>query len=357
MKLIKLFSALLFMAIIAMLFSSVTEVSAEPIFVGLVAFSILMGGMAKTGMAFMAVNVEVWEADILANLFKNNDFAKRAYNADQYVLNGKVVHIPRAGAPSGVTKNLSVFPAIAVKRTDDDVTYAIDTFYSTPRHIENIEKYELSYDKRQSALGEDQSALIDVTMDGLVYNWLPLVTNTILTTGAAAAATLPGATLTRKMITKTEFQTAKLKMDKAKIPSNGRLAVLTSDHYNQFFNSLSEGEKTNFNNFADNKTGIVGKYLGFEIMMRSTLGRYRGADGVYVKVDEYAAGFGASDQTSDRAASLIYHEHCAERALGGVEMFDRPNDPLYYGDVFSFQLRLGGRIRRDAGVYAIVESL
>ena len=357
MKLVKLICAFLFAAIMAIVISKSIETSAIPVFIVLVIAGIALGGMQKTGMAYMAVTLEIWENDILQNLFKNNDFARRAYNADQYVLAGKVVHIPRAGAPSGVTKNLSVFPAIAVKRTDDDVTYPIDTYYSTPRHIENIEKYELSYDKRQSALGEDQNALIDTAMDGLIYNWLPLVANTVLTDGAAAPATLAGATGTRKTITKNSFQAVKLKMDKAKIPTNGRVAILTSDHYNQFFNSLSEGEKTNFNNFADNKTGIVGKYLNFDIMMRSTMGRYRGADGAFVKVDEYAAGFGASDQTGDRAASLIYHDQSAERALGGVEMFDRPNDPLYYGDVFSFQLRIGGRIRRDAGVYAIVESL
>ena len=39
------------------------------------------------------IQVEIWERDIVGNLFKNNDFLLQAYNADQYVLQGKVVHI------------------------------------------------------------------------------------------------------------------------------------------------------------------------------------------------------------------------------------------------------------------------
>lgn len=354
MKISKSINAFVFILLMAFTLSLVTGFNVLAVAAVL---TVLSSFPMPKGVAAMAVTKELWQNDILKNLFKNNDFAKRAYSADQYVLQGKVVHIPRAGTPSSVTKNLDTFPAVAVKRTDDDVTYAIDTFYSTPRHIERIEQYELSYDKRQSALGEDQAALIETAMDGLIYNWLPLVANVELTDGAPVAATLSGATGNRLSFTKANLQAIKIKMDKAKIPTGGRVALLTADHYNQFFNSLSDAEKTNFHNVADLANGIIGRYLGFDIMMRSTVGRYRGADNAVVKVDEYATGFAASDKTEDRAASLVYYDQAAERALGGVEMFDQPNNPLYYGDVFSFILRMGGRIRRDAGVYAVVEAL
>ena len=352
---IKSVIGLLFLALMSTVLASATGFN--PCVVGGVLLAASFICRHTEGVLAMAVTVEIWESDILANLFKNNDFAKRAYNADQYVLSGKVVHIPRAGNPSSVTKNLTTFPATAVKRADSDVTYSIDTFYSTPRQIEKIEEYELSYDKRQSAVGEDQLAMIDTAMDGLLYNWCPGVLNTVMTDGAVVPATLGGATGNRLSVTKLSLQKIKIAMDKAKISPLGRIVLFTADHYNQFFNSLSEGEKTNFNNVANLATGVVGKYLGFEIMMRSTVGRYRGADAAYVKVDEYDPAFAASNQTSDRAASLVYHEQSAERAFGSVEMFDRANDPLYYGDVFSFILRMGGRIRRDAGVYAIVEAI
>lgn len=354
MKIFKSLNSIAFIAMMAIVISMIT--GWNPLAVGGTLLAVgLIGQAHQTGMAYMAVTVEIWEKDVLQNLFKNNDFAKRAFSADQYVLSGKVVHIPRAGTPSTVKKNLDTFPATAVKRSDDDITYAIDTFYSTPRLVPNIDSYELSYDKRQSAMGEDQAALIETAMDGLLYNWGPAVANVVFTKGADKVATISGATGNRKSFTKASLQEIKVKMDVAKIMQAGRVALLSAEHYNEFFNSLSDAEKTNFNNVADLKEGIVGRYLQFDIIMRSTVLRYRGADDAVAKVDEYDDAYVAG--ADDRAASLVYHDKCVERALGGVDMFERLNDPTYYGDVYSYNLRMGGRIRRPAGVYAVVEGL
>ena len=163
MKFLSRFTALLFTTMAA-LFISVLFGAAPALVVGvLVVLSFVLP--SPKGVLSMAVTREIWTQDIIDNLFKNNDFAKRAFSEDQYVLEGKVVHIPQAGAPSAVNKNVTQFPVTAVKRADTDLTYALDTYYTTPRHIERIEDYELAYDKRQSALGEDEQALIQAAMD------------------------------------------------------------------------------------------------------------------------------------------------------------------------------------------------
>lgn len=349
------FSALFFIALMAMVLTPIIGADIYgtlALFTGLLLLSFVP--MPKHA-SFMAVTREIWTRDIVDNLYKNNDFARRAFNADMYVLMGKVVHIPVAGAASTVTKNATSFPVAAVKRTDTDVTYNIDTFYTTPRHIEQIEKYELEYDKRQSVLGEDQSALIQVAMNNLLYQWGPAVANVVLTTGASAAATLSGATGNRKKFDKAEFSTIKKNMDKADIPAAGRVAVLTADHYNDFLNSLTDAERTDVGRVADLKTGLIGKFLGFDIYMRSTVLRYRGADAAVAKVDEQAGDYAADGD--DRAGSLFYQESCVERALGEVDIFDEPRKAEYYGDIVSMILRMGGRIRRTAGVYAAVEAI
>jgi len=309
------------------------------------------------GVAMMAIQREIWTKDIVDNLFKDNAFAQRAFNEDEYVLEGKVVHIPVAGQPSTVNKNVTAFPVQAVKRTDADITYALDTYYTVPRHIERIERYELSYDKRQSVLGEDQAAITDAAIDGMLFRWAPGSANVIPTTGAATAATASGATGNRKAFGKDVFGKIKLSWDKAKIKGGSRIALLTADHHQQLLDSFSDVEKTNFNNLADAKRGVVGMYLGVEIMMRSTVQRYRKVAGVWTAIDEQDPAFGSSDQTGDSATSLFYHDMSVSRALGAVEMFDKENDPTYYGDIYSFILRMGGRIRRAAGVYAVVEDI
>ena len=354
MKLFNRINAFLFTAIMGLLIASIFGL--PPLVTISVLTIVSLFVVAPKGVALMAVQKEIWERDILNNLFKDNEFAKRAFNADIYVLEGKVVHIPVAGNPSNIVKNRTVFPAVAVKRSDADITYSIDTYYTDPRHVERIETYELSYDKRQSVLGEDQSAIIDAAMDGLLFRWAPGAGNVVLTTGAATAATATGATGNRKLFTKAVFSAIKLSMDKAKIGKTNRVGLLTADHHQQLLDSFSDVEKTNFNQLADAKNGIIGRYLGIDIMMRSTVQRYRKVGGIWTPVDEQDAAFGASDQTADSAASLFYQDQSVERAVGTVEMFDRTNDPLYYGDVYSFILRLGGRIRRATGVFAVVED-
>lgn len=345
---------LFFVVLMAMVIGAALEVSPVMTFGCLVALSLVP--MPK-GVAMMAITREIWTKDIVENLYKDNGFAMRAFNADMYVLQGKVVHIPVAGTASTITKNATSFPVSAVKRTDTDATYNLDTFYSTPRHIEQIEKYELEYDKRQSVLGEDQRAITEAAMEALIYNWGPAVAKTTLTTGASRAATLVGATGNRKKFDKAEVSTIKLAMDAANVPSNGRVALLTAYHYNDFLASLTDAERTDVGRVANLETGLIGKYLGFEIYMRSTVLRYRGADNAVAKVDEQASGYAASDKTEDRAASLFWHDMHVERALGDVDIFDNPRQAEYYGDVLSMILRLGGRIRKDEGVWAAVEDI
>lgn len=352
MKTLKL-TGLFFIALMSVLISTVTGWNPLAVGAGLALASFVP---MPQGTANMAVTKELWTRDIVDNLFKDNGWAHRAYNADGNVLNGKVVHIPVAGSPSTVKKNLTTFPQTAVKRTDTDITYAIDTLYTIPRHIEAIEKYELAYDKRESVLGEDRAKITQDAMDNLLYRWAPTVAaNYIATAGAARPASVSGATGNRLAFTKAAFNEARKKMNKDNILKTGRVAILTSDHYAEFLESLSEGEKTNFGRVTNMETGLVGKYLDFDVYERSSVLRYRGASvAAAAVVDELDEAFVPA--ATDIAASLFYQEKAVERALGDVQMFDQTNDPTYYGDVYSFILRFGGRQRRAKGVYAALET-
>lgn len=351
MKAIKSLYAVMFMAAIAVMIASVTGFSVAPVFGTLVLTSFIP--MPK-GIAVMALQKEIWQNDIIGNLFKNNEFALRAFNGDSFVLAGKVVHIPVAGASAQTKKNLTAFPQVAINRADSELTYALDTYYALPRQIQDIEKYELSYDKRMSVVGDDIKQLVQDAMDGLLIRWAPGAANVIETTGPASGADLIDGTATG---TRTAFTKAEIKLIAKKFANTnmaGMLtALLTANHYHQFFESLSDAEKTNFNNVADLKNGIVGRYMGIDILMRSSVLRYRKVAGVYTAIDTQDPAFVAG--LTDSAASLFYVDTAVERAKGETIVFEDNNNPLYYGDVFSAYMRLGGRIRRNIGVFAVVE--
>lgn len=306
--------------------------------------------------AYMALTKEIWKNDIIGALFKDNAFANRAVNADQFVLDGKVVHIPVAGAAATIKKNLTSFPQTAVNRTDTDITYSLDNYFALPRQIQDWEKYELSYDKRASVAGDDIKNLVQSCMYGLLYRWGPAAAKVVETTGADSAADLIDgtATGTRKLFTKAEFKNIVKKLKTADV--NGRItALLTATHYYQFMESLSDAEKADVGRVADLASGIVARYYGIDILMRSTVLRYRKVSSVWTLVDEQDDAFAAA--TGDSAASLFWVDSCVERAVGETKVFEDNGNPLYYGDVFSAYQRLGGRIRRTAGVYAVVEAI
>lgn len=346
-------TSLLFLAAMSIGISMVTAFSPAVVFAGLLAVSIFIP-MPK-GVAMMALQKEIWAQDIVANLFKNNAFATRSMNHDTFVLNGKVVHLPIAGAPAQTKRNLNAFPQTAVNRSDDELTYALDTYYSLPRQIQNIEQYELSYDKRQSVVGEDQRNLTQEAMNGLLIRWAPEAAGVIETTGAGTSEDVIDevATGQRKTFTKDELKNVAKKF--ATRDENDRpVALLTAAHYHQFFDSLSDAEKTNFNSVADLANGIVGRYMGIDIMMRSSVLRYRKVAGVWTVVDTQADAFAAA--AADSAASLFWTQSAVCRAVGEVTVFEDNNNPLYYGDLFSALVRMGGRIRRTSGVIAVVEA-
>lgn len=58
----------------------------------------------------MAVQKEIWQDTIIEGLFADNSFLSKAVNDDMYVNMGKKVHIPNAGAPSGVEVNRTTLP-------------------------------------------------------------------------------------------------------------------------------------------------------------------------------------------------------------------------------------------------------
>lgn len=298
-----------------------------------------------------AVQVEIWGRYIMGAIFRNNEFLNYCFKADDYVLQGKVVHIPQAGGTAGVTKNRSSLPATVTKRTDTDITYPLDEFTTDPRLIPHADTVELSYNKMDSVMTDDMSALRQTVADNILINWSP-ATNIIRTTGAAIDTHLVDTTGTRKKLIVKDLQAAQKFLNKQDIPSEGRYALLSADMHDQLITDLSESQYRDFSRALDEKKGIVGKLYGFNIMMRSRVVVYGNEGTPVVKA------YGAEADADDNDAVLCWHENALERAMGEVLTFDQSNSPQYYGDLMSFLLRMGGRIRREdeKGVVAIVQG-
>lgn len=306
------------------------------------------------GITVMALEVEIWKQYIIDNLFAGNEFLNYAVNADEHVLQGKIVHIPNAGAPSNVERNRTKLPAQVTQRKDIDVLYALDEFTTDPRLVREIEKAQLSYPKMDSVMREDMAYIKQLVAQWMLYNWKYKESDDFIirTTGDAIATHLTGASGTRKKLKLSELKEAQARFDEWDIPADGRFAMFDARMHEQLVAELDTTASRDFSRAYDPAKGIVGELYGFKIMKRSSLIRANNVATPVIKMPNTA------NAATDNGVALCWHELAVERAIGDVKAFDDKGSPYYYGDIVSFLLAAGGRARRDdgKGVIGIVQS-
>ncbi len=348
-RIITLISALMFNIIVGGFISAATAINPVAIIGGGMALSAFLKPMQ--GVLPMAVEKEIWMSTIIEGLFADNTFLSKAFDADEFVNQGKTVHIPNAGAPGKVEKNRNTFPAEVKSRTDIDLTFDMDNYSTDPIRINLAETVELSYNKRESVLRQDRLKLQEEVAEGILFSWLKGATNKITTSGEAVEAHTDGATGNRKAFTKAEVKKAMTQFNKDNVPAEGRYMLIDAVMYGQLIDSLTDKEATAFHAAADVKKGVVGKLFGFDIMMRSRVFRFTGAGAV----KEWSTGGAATDN----AVGLAWHRDSVCRAKGEVIMRAAENSPTYYGDIFAFEVRAGGRAMRNdvKGLLVIVQDM
>lgn len=298
----------------------------------------------------MAIQREIWIDSIVEGLFADNSFLSKAFNADEFVNMGRTVHIPNAGAPSKTKKNRNSFPADVNTRADVDLTFNLDEFTTDPIRIPHADTVELSYNKRESVLRQDKAALQEAVAKSIIYSWLPEKKHCVETTGTAVDAHSPKATGKRKALCRTDVENLMTKFNADNVPQEGRYLLLDAYMYDQLLGDLTSVQSQAFLGSADARRGILGKLFSFNIMMRSEVAVY--GEGI-VKKGESDGG-----AATDLAAGLAWHENSVCRALGEVQAFENEKDPTYYGDIYSFLVRAGGRpMRSDVkGLVAVVQG-
>ncbi|MCR5333568.1 MAG: hypothetical protein K6E45_01445 [Bacteroidaceae bacterium] len=297
----------------------------------------------------MALNKQVWLNTIVENFFPDNSFAAKSIDDSIFVEN-ETVHIPNAGAPSGVVINRTQKPAQVNQRTDQDLSYDIDELTTNPIYIPEIDKVELSYDKRQSILWNDRMELQKQAHQNLLYRWF-VAGKVIETEGEAREAhTSTTATGNRKALTKATILKLMTIFNQDDVPATNRYILLDAVMYADLLKDLTEKELSAFLASADAQKGILGNLYGFDIMQRSQVLRLT-SNKALLKWSENAT-------ATELAAGLAWQEQCVSRAMGETKMFDKMDDPTYYGDIYSFLTRVGGSPRRydSKGIYAIAEA-
>jgi len=306
---------------------------------------------------------EVFANYIVEKLRRSNPHVGLAADESQYVKAGAVVHIPQAGNPPAVEKNRSTYPAVATRRGDTSVTYALDSFTTEPVHVAWSEQAEISYDKTDSVLGDLVATLMETVGDNILYDWVAGLKNK-----GAAADTIPaaniivtagtldsfeiaqGVSVQRNAFSYKDLESAQYLMNHQNVPKQGRYALLESKMYQQLLDSLSANQMAAFQAAADLKNGICGRLFGFDILERSNVLTFTGTNTPVVP--------GTEITNAMNPAALCWQKDCVSIAKGDIMPYQDLGNPLYFGDIFSAEVKMGGRARRSGyeGVVAIIAT-
>ncbi len=296
----------------------------------------------------MAIELEIWSSSIQEKLLKDNSFLNHISDVDESnILAGKIVHLPQAGEPSKVVKNRTTLPAEVKRRKDGEVLYPIDEYTTNPVHISHAETVELSYDKRNSVLNQDIANLSEDTAEGMLTNIVvsPVGDHKELPEGnilVTSGDSVTGALGSRKSYKLTDLQKMRNFLRSQKAWSEGNMyALITPEAETQMFPADSIVTATYLSQVSEQerREGVIYKFQGWKIMVRST---------VYImnSTNKDFKAYGAIAEDTDTEGCLFWNKNLVEKAFGTTEIFERINDPLYYGDIYSFLVRIGGRARR-----------
>jgi hypothetical protein len=308
----------------------------------------------------MALIKEIWVSDVQEALNRNADFLPYSVDHSAYIAYG-TVHVPQSGSNPTVVKNPATFPLAISERTDSDRTYSLNQYALEPTLITNLDELQVSYDKRQSVLGQQISTLTQRIGDEVAIAWTATgASNIISTTGSASGTALaPGATGTRKDVTLADIASLANKLDKDNVPRGGRKLLMSSDMFWQLF-AISDVIRASYNGFQSQpnvlQSGTVAMLYGFEIMMRPVVS-------VFANSATSPKAYGAATATTDNLACIAFHSSTVARALGSMTpLYDAGSNgngkPEYLGSIFNMEVMLGAAILRAdmKGVAALVQT-
>lgn len=317
-------------------------------------------------MASPKIPQEFWNTYIIEKLRRTNPHIMLCFDESKYIKGGSVVYIPQAGTKPNTVKNRGFGAATAIQRGDSAILYALDVFTTDPTAITYSEVNEISYEKTDSVLGDHTDTLAEVTGDELTFSWIrglkPAIGGgitveylpkgrRITTSGSDVTVnSVDGQTGTRKSCTYKELDLAQAIFNKDNVPKNDRYAMFESFMLKEFQNSLTNNQMAAFQQSADLANGIVGKYAGFTILERSTVLAFAQDGSPLVPGEALSA--------TDNLATILWQKSSVTKALGDTKLFQDMDNPLYYGNIHSGLVKMGGRCRREdwKGVAVIVQT-
>ena len=300
-----------------------------------------------TGIFSMALQVQIWEGEIMKKFRHENTFLSRIVRRDQYV-EKNAIHLVDIGVDPEVLINNTTYPIPILSRADEDIVISLDKFETVNTRITDDELHALPYDKEGSVIADHREALEQSSAEKSAHSLCPQAdtvnTPLVMTTGASN-----GAANARKRMTIRDVIKAKKALDDLKVPKKGRELVLCNDHIEDLLLE-SQVFKDQYQKIT---TGTVLSMYGFIVSEFVANPLFSNSTG-----EKKAFGSAAAPST-DLAASFFYYNKRAVQAKGKAKMYHAKaeNDPTNRQSVIGFRAYHICLPKKNTGFGAIVSSV
>ena len=303
-----------------------------------------VGDTVAPTMAFAAVaKVELVERELINHFRHDATWLSVVPSKNQWV-NKDVIKLNEIGADPAVLINNTAYPIAINSRTDTSAAISLFKYDTENTKITDDELYGLPYDKVGTVQRQHRETLEEKTLWHALWNLAPDAdtadTPIIETTGAAV-----GGVGTRLRLTYADLITLKTKLDKLKVPAQGRVLVLCPDH----IADLILEDKALAIQYHNHKSGMItGNFAGFELYTDINLVKY---DGSKDKIAFESATAGAQ-------ASIVFHKKTTAKARGSVGAYrsDAKTDPANRETVMGFRVYFIAVPTRTKGQAAIIDG-
>jgi len=308
----------------------------------------------------MAEQINVrYSQQLQEQLFPKSDFYKNSIAETGIAADADTFEIPNLSDIDDASEGKpTTLPLKVVVSEDTKVTGTMKQLYCSPIVITDENEITTNYDKRTAKQKQQAATLSSKAGTYAAYQWLPASAsaNIVVSTGAARATNQTGLTGNRKALTKADLLAVKAKLMKANaLEVPGELyALLTPDAYNDLLAIAEFSDYDKTGNASKLELGILGKILGFNIMVRSAYSKghigawYTAANGKVRTIDTAA---------TDRPANLFWHSGLVCHAEAFPKAYISADRPEYMGTIINASVRFGAEICRADGIgtAAIVE--
>lgn len=302
----------------------------------------------------------LYSKELQKQIFPDSSFYKRSIAetgvADSVISVEKPVQGKGNKAKEGEPESYPLKVSIA---KDTKKTYDTTLLYCEPILIDSQSEMLTNYSKRQTKQQQQAAELELKAANYCAYHWSPTKADNILkTSGTGRASNIQGFSSNRKAVTKDDFVNLHNLMMRMNVASMGGswFGMITPDMYSDILKmpDFVDYYKTGMQSKLE--TGVVGRILGIEIMVRST-------DECHAGILYDAAGnpLRAESEMKDEllAGGLFWNEKMVCRAEGTLRSVINTDAPGYLGGtIIESFVRFGADIIRDdqRGVITLLEA-